>query len=61
MKVSAYKSGFIDAILGRDCKCSYHWTQGKSLHAYMKGYIEGQQLRKTHGITLTVERMDDDK
>lgn len=49
-----YRAGFIDALLGRDSKNPYGYSNPVSMANYNKGYFTGKQRSIKDGITLII-------
>lgn len=56
MAKSAYRSGYVDGLLGRKSENPYTYLKAISMAAYNKGYLTGIEYRRNHHITITIKR-----
>lgn len=55
--MNPYRTGFCDALLGRESCNPFDWRKALSLAAYNSGYLAGAKTRKEKHITLTIEKV----
>lgn len=49
MPIDAKKSGFVDGLLGRECKAPETWQDGSQ---YLVGYLKGKESRRKFNIDM---------